>query len=184
VVGNDLDHKWVGPTVELLGTAFPLQSIYALGSGSIDLPNVTSIPSGKLSEEEIARLFTDARIIVFPSFYEGFGFPVLQGLSYGKQVLVRRSSLIHEIAARCRAEGRLYEFSSPMELLEIVTHLLRGHEPDSLPLGKALDETEEPMGWPDIARNMLHFMQAGLQAPAALQWPRRMQAIRLRQGWK
>jgi glycosyltransferase involved in cell wall biosynthesis len=183
VVGNHLDHKWVAPTVELLATAFPFQSIHALGCGNVQLPGVTSVLSGNLSEEEVNRLFAGARLVVFPSFYEGFGFPVLQGLSCGKAVVARRSTLLDEIAAQSRAGGKLFAFSDPAELLEIVARLLRGDDSGCLPLATALANDEEPMRWPDIARNMLDFIAGSLQTPG-YQWMRRMQSIQLHHGWK
>jgi len=182
VVGNNLDHKWVIPTVEVLATAFPFHSFQALGCGSLNLPNVKSIRSGDLSDIEAAQLYAEAQIIVFPSFYEGFGFPVIAGLSYWKAVVARRSSLLEELAGHCRAEGRLYAFSDTMELLEIIAHLLRGEDVASMPLGGALQENQEPLRWRDIARNMLDFMEVSLQVPSQSQWLRRMHQIRLLRG--
>jgi glycosyltransferase involved in cell wall biosynthesis len=179
VVGNNLDHKWVAPTVEVLATAFPFHAVWALGCGSVNLPNVNGIRSGDLSDIEAARLYAGAKIIVFPSFYEGFGLPVLTGLSYGKAVVARRSSLLDELAARCRATGRLYAFSDTMELLEIVARLLRGDNVTSMPLGGALEDSQEPMRWRDIAENMIDFMKVALGTPSQSQWLRRLHQIRM-----
>jgi glycosyltransferase involved in cell wall biosynthesis len=184
VVGNNLDHKWVAPTVELLATGFPFHSFQALGCGSLNLPNVKSIRSGDLSDLEAAELYARARIVVFPSFYEGFGFPVIAGLSYGKAVVARRSSLLDELAARCRAQGRLYAFSDTIELLDIVGHLLRGEQVASMPLGGTLEENHEPLLWRDIASNMLDFIGASLQAPLQSHWQQRMHQIQLLRGMK
>lgn len=182
VVGNHLDHKWIAPTVELLATAFPFQGVYAFGSSDARLPNVTCIPSGDRSDEEIARLFEGARIIVFPSFYEGFGFPVLQGLSCGKAVVARRSTLLDEIAERSRADGNLYAFSDPGELLDVVGGLLRGDVVDRLPLSSGLAQGQAPVRWPEIASGMLDFMSASFEGSGE-QWMRRARSIELYHGW-
>ena len=79
--------------------------------------------------------------------------------------------------------GTLHTFSDPIELMEIVARLLRGEAVASLPLGSALKESEEPMRWVDIARNMLHFMEAAIQTPGNRQWLRRMRSVQLLQGW-
>jgi len=184
VIGNQLDHKWVSETVSLLATAFPFHSVHAIGCGNLRLSNVKSVRSGQLSDAEINDMFAAARIIVFPSFYEGFGLPILQGLSYGKPVVARASSLLEEVAARCRADGRLYAYSSPLELMEIVARLLHGEEIGHLTLGSALPENGEPMRWRDVARNMLDFMDAALRAPGSCQWWRRMQSVQMLQGWR
>jgi glycosyltransferase involved in cell wall biosynthesis len=184
VMGNPLDHKWVSQTVDLLATAFPFHSVHACGCGDLRLPNVKSLPSGEMSEQQIEEVFAGARLVVFPSFYEGFGLPILQGLSHGKPVVARASSLLEEIAARCRSAGTLHPFSTPLELMAIVNGLLNGEPVASLPLGSALADGEEPMRWRDIARNMLDFMQVALQAPGNPQWLRRMHSIQSLRGWR
>src|SRR4029453_2031497 len=50
IVGNDYDHKDVEPTAELLATAFPYQSIVALGATRASTPRVNVVPSGAISE--------------------------------------------------------------------------------------------------------------------------------------
>ncbi len=182
VVGNNLDHKWVAPTVESLATAFPFHPIRALGCESANQPNVKDIRSGDLSEVEVARLYAEAKIVIFPSFYEGFGLPILTGLSYGKAVVARRSSLLQELAARCRAVGQLYAFSDPWELLEIVGGLLHGQHLDPLPLGQTLERGQEPLRWSDVARNILEFIENSLQTPWQSQSSRRTHQFRLRRG--
>jgi hypothetical protein len=184
VIGNHLDHKWVRQTVEVLAPAFPFESVHALGCEDPHLPNVRTYPSGQMCAEEIEQMFAGARIIVFPSFYEGFGLPIPQGLRFGKPVVARASALLDEIAARCRMNGALHPFSDPMELMEIISRLLRGEEVASLPLGSALKEGEEPMRWVDIARNMLHFMEPAIRTPGNRQWLRRMHCIQMLQGWR
>jgi glycosyltransferase involved in cell wall biosynthesis len=129
------------------------------------------------------RVFSEARIIVFPSFYEGFGLPVLQGLSCGKAVVARRSTLLDEIAARSRADGKLYAFSDTAELLDVVGRLLRGDEGGYLPLATALAQDQNPLRWSDIAHDMLDFMTASFEGPAR-QWTQRMRNIELHQGWR
>ena len=46
IVGNDYDHKDVEPTLELLATAFPYQSIVALGTRRPITPRVKVLQSG------------------------------------------------------------------------------------------------------------------------------------------
>jgi glycosyltransferase involved in cell wall biosynthesis len=180
IIGNHLDHKWITPTVELLATAFPFHTFRALGCRDLSLPNVECIRSGDLSDIEASRLYAEAKIVVFPSFYEGFGFPVIAGLSYGKAVVARGSSLLEELARHCRATGSLHAFSDTMELLEIVAHLLRGDQVASMPLAGALEEGQEPLRWGDIAKNIVNFMEVSLQTPIQSQWLQRMHHIRSR----
>ena len=103
VVGNELDHKDVRQTVGLLSTAFPFQGLVVLGVRLEPSDILRSYSAGSLSEAEIQRLYSGARCIVFPSFYEGFGFPIVTALAYGKTLIARRSDLLQRsprIAAR------------------------------------------------------------------------------------
>jgi glycosyltransferase involved in cell wall biosynthesis len=157
VVGNDYDHKDIGPSVELLTTAFPYQPIAALGGAVSTTPRVSVFQSGKLSDVEIHRLYSGAGLIVFPSFYEGFGLPILTALAYGRTVLARRSALLDEIAARSAPRGRLVPFDRREDLVELIGRLRRGEHVAELPLGTALNGGR-PSSWQDAGKRILTFL--------------------------
>ena len=113
VVGNSYDHKDLDQTVDTLAACFPFELIRAVGLAEATHPNVEAVASGAVSEEEMERLYAQARVVVFPSFYEGFGFPIIRGLSYGRPVIARQSELLLELAAQYRGNGSLYSFSTP-----------------------------------------------------------------------
>lgn len=158
IVGNEYDHKDVVPTMELLATAFPYQSIVALGAAKATTPRVRVLQSGTLSEAEIHRLYAGARLVVFPSFYEGFGFPILMTLAYGGTLVARESALLDEIAARCVPRGRIVPFARRDELVDVVGRLLHGEDVAPLPLGTALDNGR-PMSWQDVGQRILAFLE-------------------------
>jgi len=182
IVGNTLDHKWVQQTANLLATAFPFETFRALGSCRVEQPNVTAIQAGTLPSEELEQLYSDARIVVIPSFYEGFGLPAVKALNYGKPVIVRRCMLYEEIAAHCRCDGQMYTFADPMELVDRVSALLDGRVPEGQLRGSALKDGEEPMRWADVARTILGFIEEGLHSLGDSQWLRREHIFRLLQG--
>ena len=157
VVGNDYDHKDVSPTVELLAAAFPYESLVALGPARSTTPRVKMLQSGMLSETEIHRLYANARLVVFPSFYEGFGFPVLTTLAYGGTVVARQSTLLDEIAARCVRRGRIVPFARRDELVQIVGQILHDEDVATLPLGTALADGQ-PSSWRDIGGEIVVFL--------------------------
>ena len=78
---------------------FPFQRIEALGPSPFHSPRITSHPSGTLAEIDVHRLYAAAKVVVFPSFYEGFGLPVVKALAYGRTLCARESPVLTEVAS-------------------------------------------------------------------------------------
>ena len=160
IVGNEYDHKDVAPTMELLATAFPYQSIVALGPAKAATPRVTVLQSGALSEAEIHALYAGARLVVFPSFYEGFGFPD------SDDARVRRNAGGAPIDAARRDRGALRAARTRRAVCPSrraggdgrATAAWRGRR-TLLPLGTALDNGR-PLSWQDVGRAILAFLTA------------------------
>src|SRR6266568_114348 len=49
------------------------------------------------SDALLSQLYTRARLLVYPSLYEGFGFPPLEAMSFGCPVIAARNSCLPEI---------------------------------------------------------------------------------------
>jgi glycosyltransferase involved in cell wall biosynthesis len=177
IVGNEYDHKDVPRTIELLTTAFPYLSIVALGPSAAATPRVTVFQSGQVSDLDIHRLYARARAVVFPSFYEGFGFPILTTLAYGRTLLARRSALLDEIAARCAPRGRVVPFGRREELVELIGRLLHGQDVMEVPLGTAL-ENGRPKSWQDVGQSIVRFLANLVGDLSRSRWRSRDHAIR------
>lgn len=52
-----------------------------------------------ISDEELARCYSNAACLVMPSFYEGFGFPPVEAMACGCPVVVSTAGSLPEIAA-------------------------------------------------------------------------------------
>jgi glycosyltransferase involved in cell wall biosynthesis len=52
-----------------------------------------------LSDEELCCFYAGARIMVFPSFFEGFGLPLLEAMAFGLPVACSNTSSLPEVAA-------------------------------------------------------------------------------------
>jgi glycosyltransferase involved in cell wall biosynthesis len=177
VVGNSFDHKNVGATVDVLTSTFPFRAIKALGLRNHPSPMVETFESGRIPQVDVDRLFAQASVIVFPSFYEGFGFPILKGLSYGRTVIARESGLLTEVASHYRGQGRLIAFRTATELVAAVECVLHDSEIADVPLGASLDASSRPINWKDVAAGVLGFVEERVQNVAASRWPARQRAI-------
>ena len=145
--GNSYDHKGIAPALDLLCRAFPTIPIVVVGGTSPSIGQVRTLLSGEVTEEEIHALISSARAILFPSFYEGFGLPVVEGLSYGRPVLVRASPLWNEIAAYSRLPGNLITFRDDSELVDRLGRLLAGLSVPALEKAVALDGDKPVPSW-------------------------------------
>jgi glycosyltransferase involved in cell wall biosynthesis len=177
--GNDYPHKAIDETLTLLKRSFPFQDVIVVGGSLDDEGKILSLPSGRLSEEEICELFGGARILLFPSYYEGFGLPVVKGLYYGNDVIVRRSALIDEIAAQCRAPGRLHTFNTPAEMVELIGRVLSESTLGAVQQGAALRNNEEPLDWAGVAQRVLTLAEELAEQPGLERYDLREAALRL-----
>jgi len=55
--------------------------------------------SGYVSDEELAELYGNAAVFIYPSIYEGFGIPPLEAMSCGIPVIVSSASTLPEVCA-------------------------------------------------------------------------------------
>lgn len=91
--------------------------------------------AGRLSNEEVAALFSVAQALVFPSFYEGFGIPPLEAMFYGCPVLASTAPAVKEV---CRDAAYYFNPHNPEELAGLMTHIL-----DHPPSRAALKVTQQ-----------------------------------------
>jgi glycosyltransferase involved in cell wall biosynthesis len=80
---------------------------------------------GRVSPDELARLYRTAAALVFPSLYEGFGQPPLEAMACGCPVACSNAASLPEV---CGDAARLFEPSSPDAIAEAVDEVLR--DPD------------------------------------------------------
>ena len=53
---------------------------------------------GRVSDEELRMLYAGARVTAYPSFYEGFGFPIVESMTLGTPVVTSNTSSMPEVA--------------------------------------------------------------------------------------
>ena len=80
-----------------------------------------TIFTGSVEEIDKPALYAMARVFVYPSFYEGFGFPPLEAMAQGVPVITSDISSIPEAVS---SHALLINPSHPDELLEALTNVL------------------------------------------------------------
>jgi glycosyltransferase involved in cell wall biosynthesis len=80
---------------------YPVDLILA-GRRRADFPEIASEPGlqllGLTPEKELPKLYSGAIACVYPSYYEGFGLPVLEAMQCGAAVIASRDAAISEVA--------------------------------------------------------------------------------------
>lgn len=76
------------------------------------------VPLFRTSDEELRRLYRNCLFTVYPSFYEGWGLPVAESLTYGKFCIASRASSIPEIGGDLLDYHDPYDFAEALGLIE------------------------------------------------------------------
>lgn len=66
--------------------------------------------TGYVSDEELSALYSNCIVSAFVSFYEGFGLPVLESLSFGKTVICSNTTSLPEVG------GDAVEYCNPYSI--------------------------------------------------------------------
>lgn len=110
---------------------------------------------GYVPEAEMPGLVAGASLFVYPSLYEGFGFPLVQAMAANVPALVSRTSCLPEIAGDAAA---FVDPLSPSEMTAELTRLLESSEERSklARLGRARAESYR---WERCAEESLAFFR-------------------------
>src|SRR5206468_11146650 len=90
------------------------------------IPRLQQLPSGMrylgyTAEQDLPGLFAGAAAFVYPSLYEGFGFPVAQAMAAGTPVITSNVSALPEIAGGAAV---LIDPRSEAELSDAIQEML------------------------------------------------------------
>lgn len=77
---------------------------------------------GYISDKELAELFGSVRALVYPSFYEGFGFPPLEAMAAGTPVVTSRTSSLPEVVGDA---ALLVDPYSPQDIADKIAEALK-----------------------------------------------------------
>jgi glycosyltransferase involved in cell wall biosynthesis len=81
--------------------------------------------TGFVADQDLLQLYNSCEFFVFPSFYEGFGLPVLEAMACSKAVACSNTSAMHEVAD---AAALLFDPGSPTQMARAMIDLALDRE--------------------------------------------------------
>ncbi|ELN4237592.1 glycosyltransferase family 4 protein [Klebsiella variicola] len=76
---------------------------------------------GRVSDEELIKLYSNAKAFIFPSFYEGFGIPVIEAQKCGCPVLSSNKASMREVLS---SSAIFFDPTSPEEINNCIIEII------------------------------------------------------------
>jgi len=139
---------------------YPLVIVGAYGwNVSQDLKEVKDIKNiiilGYIANDELAKLYKEARVFVYPSLYEGFGLPIIEAMQFGTPVITSNISSMPEVAGKA---GILIDPKDPKNISQAIQNILE-EKIDRNKLVKLSKDQANKFFWQDTAQETLKVMQ-------------------------
>lgn len=117
--------------------------------------------TGFVNDADLRALYSGARVCVCPSFYEGFGFTVLEAMACGTPVVCSSATSLPEVA------GKAALYFDPHKPEEMAVQLLRAFSGDSLRTSLIADGRSNLLrfSWEETAQQTLEVYHQALQLP-------------------
>lgn len=107
-----------------------------------------------VTEEELAQSYADADFSVYPSFYEGFGLPVAESLSFNTPVICSNTSSMAELAQSLDHKGiKTFTPSDTQQLAQLIIELSTNPDLRCEMVNQISDI--KPISWSDYTESLL-----------------------------
>jgi len=107
--------------------------------------------SGFIADEDKARLYSLANLFVYPSFYEGFGFPPLEAMAQGAPVITSDCSSLPEVAGHA---GMLVNPYNTGQLAWAMEEILNNDQLRKKMIAQGREQVKK-FSWAECARKTL-----------------------------
>jgi alpha-1,3-rhamnosyl/mannosyltransferase len=114
---------------------------------------------GYVDADRRRALYEGARMLVLPSFEEGFGLPVLEAMTIGVPVIAARRGALPEILGKA---GPLFEPDDPEELAAAIDHLLTDEAFAAACVSKGLARARD-FQWDRTAARVVDVYRAAIE---------------------
>ncbi len=124
---------------------------------------------GYVAEEQLAALYREAALVVFPSLYEGFGLPAVEALFAGTPLVAGDIPALREVAA----DAALYAPTDRPDLFAAEVERLLASEPTRAALVRAGRERLDAFSWARAAQETTEVWRAAAGRPPLDEAPER-----------
>ncbi len=142
VMGNDYKHKSIEPFIESIAND-KKNNYVILGPKRLieKKDNIQVLKSGFLSDQQIYQAYKNAKLVIFPSQYEGFGIPIFDALSFNNNIIVHDNQLNREIITNMIPEFKehIFTYSLFSEFEVLIEKALASKSPSKVPSQKNSD---------------------------------------------
>ena len=109
---------------------------------------------GYVSDRELSALYQNASLFVYPSFYEGFGLPIVEAFSHGVPVVTSKTSSCGEIAGD---SALLVDPSNGKEIREAMAKLIADKDLREQMARRGIERARQ-FTWRDTANEFLKLV--------------------------
>ncbi len=113
------------------------------------------ILTGKVNFEDLAVLYKNAGIFIFPSLYEGFGIPILEAFASGIPVICARNSSLPEVGGEA---AEYFENSDAEDLRRKIKKVLENKELQNSMIARGKEQVKK-FSWEKCARETLEWIK-------------------------
>lgn len=111
------------------------------------------------SDNDLAYAYTKAKCLLFPSYVEGFGLPIVEAMQKGLPVMVSNIPVFHEIGGE---KAAYFDLDNCESLCELITN----HEKTGIFPSKNPNSDWQWMGWRESTDSFIKVILSALQSRA------------------
>ena len=124
------------------------------GSSGLESENVKVL--GRVSDEELNRLYNQASCFIFPSIYEGFGIPPLEAMQCGCPVIVSDIPVVHEVCGDAAVYFNPFDVDDIRQTIKGFMADIATKRPSMVKKGF---ENTEKYSWVNSAKRLIELMK-------------------------